>query len=49
MKATVHMSEETRTQLKEISLNRKAKKSLAWSNQNIIAELVMKAHKRECK
>ncbi len=46
--STVFIDEERKEKLKAISIKRKESKSLAWSQQNIVAELIDKLHKKEC-
>ncbi len=47
--STVHLTEETKDKLIAISTKRKENKNLAWSQRNIIVELVDKLHNKECK
>lgn len=49
MPVNVKTNDKTTLQLTELSAKRKAKQSLIKSKQDIVAELVDKAHKRECK
>ncbi len=47
--STVTLPGKTVDQLRELSQTRKGLKNLAWSQQNIVIELIDKAHKKECK
>lgn len=45
----MRLNSATQTRLQELSAIRKEKGSLIVSQQQIIAELVLNAHKKECK
>ena len=45
----VKLSSKTNDQLDELSVARKANESVISSKQSIVADLIAKQHKRECK
>jgi len=45
----VKLSIKTNTQLDELSAQRKSDESVISSKQSIVADLIAKQHKRECK
>lgn len=47
--STVFIDDERKEKLKEISAKRKEDNNLCWSQQNIVADLIDKQHKKECK
>ena len=47
--STVIMPAKTVDQLRAISQTRKSNQNLAWSQQNIIIEIVNATYKKECK
>ena len=49
MPVNVKTNEKTTKQLTELSIKRKAEHDLNRTKQDIVAELVDKAHKEECK
>jgi hypothetical protein len=45
---SVTLEPEVAEQLRDITKARKANKNLAWSQPNILKELIAKQHKKEC-